>query len=598
MDTNELNKLIPDELVAMSESDTSTFRYDRYHLYEIALKKYLSADNLQAAENMKREVMALQLSTHSAARRFSPMWETESEDGTNVGFPDLDRDFSDIIINYYRERTKESQNPILQARYSDIIWEKERDHIYGRSAVRSYLSCWPLYLENGWDRELADSLSRALSISLMLNDQSLVDLCIQEHINAIEKLVGERMWPWISNIIGSVVDNSNKYSKQIDYDDLLNKCELAIKGITEDQIEGFYFQRNVLQIMANIFKNQKDEKQMLQMRIKIAESYVEEGDWKKVNYPSGNLVAAKFYASALQEYMDIPGCEKEVDELKMKIAEVNRVGITTELKPISVEIEIPIEPLKKHVEHYEKRSVEEMLTMMSMDKNLLPSWERAVGASGNALKDNALLSIMPMAVMKGNIQIKNITGDQATLEFHAIQNFQMTYRTISIRLIGMIFELIEAKTIDFSNDLVLFMERSKIISSERLEIIRSGLKTYQTGDYIAAFHVLIFQIEGVLRDFLAKLGLPTFSYRKQKDEMRERQLDDILRTLSQEKDFDKDLSKFLEIFLCRIEADNYRNEAAHGLLTGEAFTRENCQFLILSLIKLVPYSVSMDVKTV
>ena len=73
--------------------------------------------------------------------------------------------------------------------------------------------------------------------------------------------------------------------------------------------------------------------------------------------------------------------------------------------------------------------------------------------------------------------------------------------------------------------------------------------------------------------------------------MRERQLDDILNTLGQVPGFDKDLAKFLEVYLCRIEADNYRNEAAHGLLPVEAFTKENCQLLIMCLIKLQPYTI-------
>jgi hypothetical protein len=71
-------------------------------------------------------------------------------------------------------------------------------------------------------------------------------------------------------------------------------------------------------------------------------------------------------------------------------------------------------------------------------------------------------------------------------------------------------------------------------------------------------------------------------------------LDDILKALSQIKGFDKDLGKFLEIFLCRVEADNYRNEAAHGLLSSGTFTKENCQFLIVSLVKLASYVIKTD----
>ncbi|MCJ7655549.1 MAG: DUF4209 domain-containing protein [Dehalococcoidia bacterium] len=591
MNKKELEKLSPDELIALSESDTSSLRYDRYYLYQIAFDKYKTSGQSDKMENMRREICALQLSTHSKERRFSPLMTFKPEDGNEVGFPDLDKDIPDDAIEYYKERVTNTENPILKARYCDVIWEKKRDHVYGRNAINSYLSCWPLYFSNGWDRELVDSLTRALSISCMLNDQGLIDLSVQSHFEAIKTLANERRWRWVSDIIDSIINNATKYSEDIDYNYLLEVSELAIKEIAESEADSFHFQRTFLGIIANIRRIPKNDRELLQTKVRIAETYVEEGDWKKIHYPSGNLVAVSFYTSALKEYMNIGGFDSKVDELKMKITEANKTATNTELKPISVEIDIPTEPLKKHVEAYENKSIEEIYTIMSVDKNLLPSYETATKLAGELAKEFVLQHLMPLAIMKGNIQIKNVSGEQEKLEYQAIQNFQLSYRTISTRLIGMLFSAVETKAPNYLDDLAQYLTKSEIISGERLEIIKCGLRAYGNKEYVAAFLILIFQIEGILRDFLAKLRLPTFSYRKDKNEMRERQLDDILKTLSQVKGFDIDLGKFLEIFLCRIEADNYRNEAAHGLLKIDAFTKENCQLLLLSLIKLVPYSI-------
>ena len=591
MNNKELEKLSPDELIALSESDTSSFKYDRYYLYQIAFDKYKTSGQSNEMENMRREICALQLSTHSNERRFSPLMTFESEDGSEVGFPDLDRDFPDDVIEYYKERANSTQNPILKARYCDVIWEKNRDHVYARNAINSYLSCWPLYFSNGWDRELIDSLTRALSISCMLNDQNLIDLSIQSHFEAIKTLANERRWSWVSVIIDSLINNATKYSKDVDYNYFLEVSELAIKEISENEVDSFHFQRTLLAIIAKIHVIQKNENKIIETNVRIAETYAEEGDWKKIHYPSGNLVAATFYASALKEYMNIGGFDNKVDELKMKIAETNKAAQSSELKPISVEIEMPTEPLKKHLEFYGNKSVEEIYAMMSVDKNLLPSYEAAMQSAEKLSKEFVLQHLLPLSIMKGNIQIKNVSGKQEKLEYQAIQNFQLSYRTISTRLLEKLFALLETKTSNYIDDLAQHLAKSEIISNERMEIVTTGLKAYMNGEYVAAFHILIFQIEGILRDFLGKLGVPTFSYRKDKNEMRERQLDDILKTLSQVKGFDIDLGKFLEIFLCRIEADNYRNEAAHGLLKIDAFTKENCQLLLLSLIKLVPYSI-------
>jgi len=101
---------------------------------------------------------------------------------------------------------------------------------------------------------------------------------------------------------------------------------------------------------------------------------------------------------------------------------------------------------------------------------------------------------------------------------------------------------------------------------------------------------LIFDLlEGVLRDLLGELGLSTFFYKN--NEMREKMFSDILATLSQIEGIDKDFLKFIEIFLCDIRGDNYRNDIAHGLLSLQAFTKEKAQLLLLILIQLASYSI-------
>jgi hypothetical protein len=585
----DLKKLSPDELIRIAESDTSTFRYDRYHLYQTAFDKYKASDQLSQMENMRRELCALQLSTNSKETRFCSLWKLQSEDGKEIGFPDLERDFPDDAIEYYKQRASDTQNPILKARYCDVIWEKKKDHIYGRNAVRSYLECWSLYFRNGWDHELVDSLTRALSIACMLNDQNLIDLSLQANLEAIDKLANERRWHRMADIIESIVSCSSKHVKTIDYSHLLEISELAIKDMAENEVESFHFQRALLEEMTKIYRIQKSDAKILEIKERFAETFIAEGDWKKTHYPSGNLVAVTFYTSALREYMNIGGFDDKIEELKLKIAETNKAAQSSDLKPISVEIDIPTKPIKKHIEFYQDKSEEDIYKMISLDRNLLPSYESSIKAVENLSKEFVLQQMMPLSIMKGNIQIKRISGGQEKLEYQVLQSFQLSYRTISNRLLEGIFTVFETKTPNYLDGLYQHLANSEIIGIERLKVIKCGLDAYGGGNYAAAFHILVFQIEGILRDFVGKLNLPTFTYRT--NGMREIQLNDILDILSKVEGFDKDLGKFLEIFLCRIEGDNLRNDTAHGLLTINAFSKENCQFLLLCLIKLAPYSV-------
>lgn len=191
--------------------------------------------------------------------------------------------------------------------------------------------------------------------------------------------------------------------------------------------------------------------------------------------------------------------------------------------------------------------------------------------------------------MKGNICVKHISEEGEKLEYDTILNFQMRYRIIVSMLLNEIFILLEKEHPKYIDSLTQYLSSSGIIDDKRIEIIKHGLRAYEKKEYVAAIHILVFQIEGVLRDLLGKLGLSTFSYKN--NEMRERMLSDILATLSQIEGIDKDFLKFIEIFLCDIRGDNYRNDIAHGLLSLEAFTKENAQLLLLILIQLASYNI-------
>lgn len=42
-------------------------------------------------------------------------------------YPDLEKHFPKESIEYYKNRANDTNNPILKARYSDIIWELDKE---------------------------------------------------------------------------------------------------------------------------------------------------------------------------------------------------------------------------------------------------------------------------------------------------------------------------------------------------------------------------------------------------------------------------------------------------------------------------------------
>jgi len=596
MEKSELQKLSPEELINLSETNTSDFRWNRSDVFKVAFEKYEKSGERKKLEDMRKELLIFDLSTHnSPKKRFDSRMSGTTDKGEEWKYPNLEKHFPEEAIEYYKNRANVTNNPILKARYSDVIWELDEDVNYARLAVIAYLDCCPIYFTNEWDHELADSLDRAITIASMINDQKLIDESLKKHYELIIQLVEERRFRYLLEIIESILNRERKVRDQIDYEYLISIIESTIVDYSQNVTDSFHLQRSFLGLIEKMWQIRKNENEKRKIKVRIAESFIEEAEWKKVNYPSGNMVATRFYEMALRAYMDLGNFPDKVKELKVKIQETNEAALKTEYKVISTEVKIPREKIDDYLKSYKGRKTTEVFQIMNLDKNLVPSYERSKKDAIEQAKEFVVQHIFPVAIMKGNICVKHISEEDEKLEYSTIRNFQMGYRMTAHMLLNEIFALLEKEHPKYIESLAQFLSSSEIIDDERIEIIKHGLRAFEDKEYVASIHILIFQIEGLLRDLLGKLDLPTFSYRS--NEMRERMLSDILETLSQIEGIDKDFLKFIEIYLCDIRGDNYRNDIAHGLLSLGAFTKENAQLLLLILIKLASYSIVKKDKT-
>ena len=590
MEKSELEKLKPEELINLSETNTSEFRWNRSNIYNVLFEKYEKSSEKEKLEDIKKEILIFDLSTlNLSEKRFKSMVSGISDEGNEWKYPDLEKHFPEEVIEYYKSRANITNNPILKSRYSDVVWELDKDVNFARLAVRAYLDCCPIYFINEWDYELADSLDRAITVALMIKDPRLIDESLKKHYEFIQQLVDKSRFRYLLEIIGSILNQEKRISDQIDYDHLILIIESAIVDYTQNVTDSFNLQRSFMELLVKIWQLRKNQDEQKKIKVRIAESFIEEAEWKKINYLSGNTVAANFYEDAMQAYLDLGIFPEKVTELKTKIQEANKAALKTEYKTISAEVKIPRQEIDDYSKMYEGLETTAVFQIMSLDKSLIPSYKRSKEEAIEQTTKFVMQHIFPVTIMKGNICVKHISEEDEKLECSTIRNFQMSYRMTAHMLLNEVFALLEKENTKYVESLAQYLSSSGIIDDKRIEIIKHGLRAYKDKEYLASIHILVFQIEGILRDLLGKLGLPTFSYRS--NEMREIMLSNILVTLSQIEGMDKDFLKYIEIYLCDIRGDNYRNNIAHGLLSLESYTKENTQMLLLILIKLASYNV-------
>lgn len=591
MKKRDLDKLTPEELVKLSEeTPTDDFRWGRTELYIKAMKKFEEQGEIEKAEDMKREALIFNLSKHeSPNKRFGTRFKYTDEKGVEHESPDLEKDFPPESIAYYKKRVEETKNPILKSRYTDFLWEHEKDFNYAKLAVETYLNCTSIYFNKEWDHELSDALDRALSISWMIKDSALIEKSVKVHYEYIQKLIETGRPRYILEITASILKRAKRLKSPPDYQALIIAAENAIVHYSEDVGDNFCLQQGFMEKMVEIYKLMGNDQKIRETKIRIAESFIEEAEWKKENYPGGNSVAASFYEKALKAYISIGGFQEKEEELQNNITEANTAAFEKDFHMMRIPVEVDKEVIDSYQEDYKGRTALEVFQLIIGDPRLAPSFEGAKKATIEHAKKFVFMHLVSQSIIRDNIRVKTYATDDQRFHFFTVRNFMFNYQYKAQFFLASAYRILKEEHPNWVDEMVKYLKTRPLIKENRVKIIEHALRAFDRGDYISAIHILVFQIEGILRDFVEKLGKPTFSLTK--GEMRKKKLWDVLEILQKEQEVDKDILVLIRTFLVDIAGENIRNELAHGILVYDEFTGLRALISIYILLKITPYTI-------
>lgn len=117
-----------------------------------------------------------------------------------------------------------------------------------------------------------------------------------------------------------------------------------------------------------------------------------------------------------------------------------------------------------------------------------------------------------------------------------------------------------------ADSLVDFLASGVEGDAETLPLLRTGCERFFARDYISALHVLVPQVEALLRRLVGKLGLPTRSIRD--GVTQELPLGEMLQIEQLRQGLGENLSFYLEFLFTR-QGMNLCNTIVHGLLSAE-----------------------------
>jgi hypothetical protein len=507
---------------------------------------------------------------------FAPFMSAKNSDGSDFYSPDIKELSSDIVV-HWEERAKSCRNPVMRARYSDLVWDLKR-RITGEKpgfefvgiAIDSYLDATD---QKFYPMEVVGIrwLGRALDLAQSINDQARI----------------KRIVDFMFEFYGRVAQAKFVGTWLFLYDELYGK-----KFVTDEQ------ETRIVSTLETMLQKTADNTRSSDgvyhnldpwgaeaAASRLAEHYHRKNDKANVDRvikaygqafehmaSEASPMMASAWLQPVAERYEEEGLKSDAERVRVAASEQAR-NVVSGLKTISASVEVKQDELEKLIDQL-IGSGDSNLSLARIAEYFIPRAESARQLVERLRTDAPFLSMIPITVVdrdgSATARIGSLDEDaeghlhrqlgqavdfyQPFLE-HALAKFNERYR-LSV------------------DELLAFLCESPLYAKNRTELLREGLRAYTEGDYVKAVHVLVPQIEYTLRYFVGLLGLPTRkAVRNHPGITDAKNMNDILSDARVQEKLTENLWRYLAVVYIDRRGLNLRNNLCHGLAGHGEFNR-------------------------
>ena len=513
---------------------------------------------------------------------FGPMFILPNKEEKFVEYPSIKK-ITPKIIDYWEDRAKKATHPTLKARYSNLIWDfsekvkgKKPHYSIAQIFIDSVIEITEKNLHK-YPTDIIKKLERALSLGLTINDK-------------------ER----IAKLKNTIIRYENKISEDdkpglcgFSYELLVKNKKIVLGGDEEKEIIRTLEQRFERLLKGNDIWPAKRSANLLIDQYKRT-GKLEEA--KSILLNLGNmiqqkaeLVSALVGCGWLEELYHLylqHGLKDEADKISIKIKELGEKG-TSEFKKIETSIEIPKKELDKFINKLTEDDLKTALIRIAF--YYIPKKDEVIKQLREVSEKTPIsfLFTRKMQDHEGRL-IATVGSLEEYLDEHIVlqisQNMNFDYFFLR--------ETINALILKFNLDVEAIINclcESPIFEEKRKDFFIKGIKAYLDGDFLVTLHVLIPQIEALIRNLAEIVGSSVlkdsrsggFNYKT---------LDELSRDENINKVLGEDMCHYLRILLTDPRGWNLRNDVCHGISHTETFNQMASDrvfhaLLCLSLVK-------------
>lgn len=486
-------------------------------------------------------------------------------------------DLSEADIAFFAQIVDAVDDCWLRARLADLVWlkVKPRNTAFALKAIDAYRSL-PLDKDT-WIHDGRDCWARAISLARMLRagagdrveqmEASIIDV-----FHAATRADGF-LGLWLADLL-----RSNGLGRG-HRPGVAKKLEALAHEF--DGEGDLHRAREYFSAAADWHRGIPDEVKAAEMTVAVAEGWVKEAVARSASENPSHMAAATFYENAIQTYRMIPRAERATHRVDERIAELRThlndsgeksLGEMGVIRTPGIDITQIVENARKSV------------TGRSAQEALLAFANLHRGANIEELRNSALermrrfplQSLFGATVMSrdgrviANRPAMSLGGEPTENDEIAIRSEMIRDYGILVSIVvqGDIWPALEVLLLEHrlrEADFIDLARHSPIVPKERAGLFGKALFAGYERDFVTALHLLIPQIEHLVRVHLKQAGAKTTNLDKDGIE-NENGMSTLMELPEAEQVFGKDIAFELKSLFCDVFGPNLRNELAHGLL--------------------------------
>ncbi|MCD6239868.1 MAG: DUF4209 domain-containing protein [Thermotogae bacterium] len=490
------------------------------------------------------------------------------------------------VISYWGKRAKESKHPILKARYSNLVWDFS-EPIKGE---KPHYSIAQIFIDSAieiaekdlhkYEVDTIEKLKRALSLALSINDKERINKLVSIIMNYEEKIAKDDkrgLWGFSYELL--IKD------KKLKLDD---DKELKIINNLKDRFERllnkanhFAIQRAAL-LLVDYYSKHGEKGKVKDILTKFGELV------QKRAKETSALVGSTWLENLYHLYLE-HGLKDETNEVSNMIRKLGQKA-KSELKEHKVSVEIPAEEVRKIREYINWLTDGDLKTVLAkIAVNYIPKKNEAVNQLQDLSKKAPIQFLFPQRIMDDEGRVIATVGSlEGDIDGHIILQISQNMEFSSSFLRETLNAFINKFNLS-TTDIMNYLYESPIFDERRKDFFIKGINAYLNEDFLISLHLLIPQVEALIRNLAEKIGIPIlepapsggFYYRT---------LDKLLGEKAIIKVLSEDICLYLRVLLTDPRGWNLRNNICHGISKHENFNQITADrifhaLLCLALVK-------------